>query len=107
MEPSSDRASGNASTEESSYDVFVSYARRDNTTGWVTQIVDRLRQARPAPGAPPLRVFFDTAEIHGMDDWRGRLEGALRRSHVLLVLRDPQLGRIDVAVRATRVRGRA
>lgn len=93
MQSESDRVSSEVSTEESSYDVFVSYARRDNTAGWATAIVDRLREARPTPGAPPLRVFFDTAEIRGMDDWRQRLEGAMRRSRVLLVCLSPRLGR--------------
>lgn len=55
----------------------------------MTRIVERLREARPAPGAPPPRVFFDTAEIRGMDDWRQRLRGALRRSRVLLICLSP------------------
>ncbi len=79
----------NVSTEESSYDVFVSYARRDNNTGWITHLVERLRQARPSPHAPPLDVFFDATEIHGLDDWSQRIEGALRRSHVLMVCLSP------------------
>lgn len=73
------------SDEETPYDLFVSYARRDNAAGWVNALVEGLA-AVPAPdGGLPLRIFFDTEEIHGMERWRDRLEGALRRSRVLLV----------------------
>jgi hypothetical protein len=83
------------SDEESHFDVFVSYARLDNTTGWVTSVVDSIRLTRPQDGSPPLRVFQDTAEIRGMDDWHHRLEGALRRSRVLLVFLSPNYRKSD------------
>ena len=77
------------SDEESPYDVFVSYAREDDKTGWVRALVDLIRLDHAGDGSPPLRVFFDTDDIQGMNPWRQRIEAALRRSRVLLVCLSP------------------
>ncbi len=82
-------AARHASDEETPYDVFVSYARRDNASGWLSALVQQLAALEPPAGSGPLRIFFDIEEISSMDLWRQRLEGALRRSRVLLVCLSP------------------
>lgn len=73
------------------YDLFVSYTRQDNTHGRVADLVQQIRDDHRAfTGGQDLAVFFDTAEIRGMDDWRhGILEG-LRDSRLLLVCLSPE-----------------
>lgn len=61
------------SDETTTYDVFVSYARRDNVNGRLTALVERLCRAAPRRGTEPLRVFSDVDEIVSMDLWRRRL----------------------------------
>ncbi|OWK43756.1 tetratricopeptide repeat protein [Fimbriiglobus ruber] len=84
------------SLDQTEYELFVSYARKDNRPipetfphGWVVALKDFIladhRQYSPAP----LRVFFDTDEIRDMDDWRNRILGALRRSKVMLICLSP------------------
>src|ERR1039457_1279829 len=55
------------------YDLFISYSRRDNEQGRITQLVERIK-ADFAPFAKrELVPFFDQQEIHGMQDWRQRI----------------------------------
>ena len=71
------------------FDVFVSYARADNEQGWVTAIRDLLiEDARSHSDRVP-NVFLDTSEIHGMQDWKARILGALQSSKVLLICLSP------------------
>src|SRR5208337_2985511 len=75
-----------------SYDLFLSYSRRDNGQGRITALKERLEadhRAFVGAGGAELRVFFDREEIRGMDDWRHRILGALRESRLLLVCLSP------------------
>jgi tetratricopeptide (TPR) repeat protein len=71
------------------YDLFISYARRDNEQGRVTQLVERIGRDFESFAGRPLRPFFDTTEIHGMEDWRHRILQGLRESRLLLVCLSP------------------
>jgi tetratricopeptide (TPR) repeat protein len=71
-----------------SYDLFISYSRRDNKQGRITAFIDHLRGEFAATGRE-LTVFFDQSEIHGMDDWRHRILQGLRESRLLLACLSP------------------
>lgn len=52
-----------------SYDLFISYSRRDNMHGRITELVDRIKQGFPSSRGMlgrELNVFFDQDEIHCM-----------------------------------------
>lgn len=74
------------------FDVFVSYARRDNVPmgdgsgqGWVDALVQSLREDSQQLEGTPYRVFFDASEIDNLQDWQARILSALRSSKLLLV----------------------
>lgn len=76
------------------FDVFISYSRRDDVGpdgasggGWVSALKKVLETS--SAGGPPLRVFFDTADIRVWEDWRHRILAALRQSKVLVVCLSP------------------
>lgn len=76
------------------FDVFISYCRRDDvgpdgasSGGWVSALKKVLETS--SAGGPPLRVFFDTADIRAWEDWRHRILAALRQSKVLVVCLSP------------------
>src|SRR4051812_18439501 len=78
------------------YDIFISYARKDNRPipdsyphGWVTGLCEYLRADHRRFSTEPLQIFVDTQEIKDMDDWRHRILGALRRSKIILVCLSP------------------
>jgi tetratricopeptide (TPR) repeat protein len=71
------------------YDVFISYARKDNTGGWVSGLRDAIYQDFREFSAEPFRIFFDTSEIHSHQDWQLRLRQGLVTSRVLLVCLSP------------------
>ena len=71
------------------YDVFISYSRRDNEEGRITQLVERVETDFAAFAGRPLLPFFDASEIHGMDDWRHRILQGLRESRLLLACLSP------------------
>jgi tetratricopeptide (TPR) repeat protein len=86
------------SADQTPYDVFISYARKDNAPaardagdarGWVTAIRDHIAEEHRQFSTERLRLFFDTLEIKDADDWRFRILGALRRSRLLLVCLSP------------------
>lgn len=52
------------------YDIFVSYSRRDNEQGRITQLVERIKQYFAPFAKRELAPFFDQQEILGMEDWR-------------------------------------
>ncbi len=64
-----------------SYDLFVSYSRRDNELGRVTALVEGIKADFGAFAGGPLQPFFDVTDIHGMEDWRHRILQGLRGSH--------------------------
>ena len=82
------------------YDLFISYSRRDNAQGRVTQLVERIQADFAAFAGLPLQPFFDLTEIQGMDDWRHRILQALRESR--LPLRPARQAPIIRGVVATR-----
>ena len=75
------------------FDFFVSYARADNKTGWVTDFVEALlaehRRFVGGDEARVLRPFFDKQDIHGLDDWRHRLQEGIGRSRLFLAFISP------------------
>jgi tetratricopeptide (TPR) repeat protein len=66
------------------YDVFISYSRRANSQGRITEFVERISRDFESRAGRPLRPFFDLSEIQGMDDWRHRILQGLRESRLLL-----------------------
>jgi hypothetical protein len=84
------------SADQTLYDVFISYARKDNVPtpathphGWVTAIRDHIAADHRKFSTAPLRLFLETQEIKNADDWRFRILGALKQSKLLLVCLSP------------------
>lgn len=79
----------------SKFDVFLSYSRKDNTAGagdaigWITALREEILADHRRFSTEPLTIFFDQTDVHDMDDWRGRIRGALRSSRILLVCLSP------------------
>ena len=82
------------------FDLFISYARRDNAPlknhggghdrpGPVSQLVVQISRDFEQFAGRPLRPFFDTTEIHGMEDWKHRILQGLRESRLLLACLSP------------------
>jgi tetratricopeptide (TPR) repeat protein len=71
------------------YDVFLSYARADDVDGWVSGLRDAVYDDFREFSSEPFRIFFDTSEIRGRQDWELRLRQGLRSSRVLLVCLSP------------------
>src|ERR1041385_80010 len=71
------------------FNLFVSYSRRDNERGQVTSLKSQIQATFQAFSGRELRVFFDTREIRGMDDWRHRIQLGLRESQVFLAVLSP------------------
>jgi len=70
-------------------DLFISYSRRDNETGRITELKERIEADYLEFTGEPLQCFFDVGSIHGMDDWRHRILQALRDSQLLLLVLSP------------------
>jgi tetratricopeptide (TPR) repeat protein len=71
------------------YDLFISYSRRDNETNRITELKQRIETDYLQFAGDPLKCFFDTEDIHGMDDWRHRILQGLRESQLLLLVLSP------------------
>jgi hypothetical protein len=71
------------------FDLFISYSRRDNAQGRVTELVGQIRRDFEMFAGRPLRPFFDVKDIEGMDDWRHRILRGLRESRLLIALLSP------------------
>ncbi|MBI3878658.1 MAG: TIR domain-containing protein [Verrucomicrobia bacterium] len=71
------------------YDIFISYSRRDNADGRITQLVERIKKDFAPFAKRELVPFFDQQEIHGMQDWRQRILQGLRESRLLLACLSP------------------
>jgi hypothetical protein len=82
-------------TEQTPYEIFISYSRKDNQPihpgepGWVSALRDHILSDHRRFSTEPLAIFFDATEINDMDDWQGRILGALRRSKILLICLSP------------------
>jgi len=72
------------------FDLFISYSRRDNERGQVTALKAQIEASFSAFAGRDLRVFFDTHEIAGMDDWRQKIQRSLRDSQVFLAVLSPR-----------------
>jgi hypothetical protein len=72
-----------------SYDLFISYSRRDNQQSRVTELVERIQADFAAFAGRPLVPFFDVTEIHDMDDWRHLILQGLRESRLFLACLSP------------------
>ena len=83
------RVKGGLVAESPYYDVFISYSRADNETGWVTGLRDAIYEDFREFSSEPFRIFFDTSEIHSRQDWELRLREGLRSSKVLLICLSP------------------
>lgn len=71
------------------YDLFVSYSRRDNERGQVAALRKEIEASFRTFAGRDLRVFFDTQQIQGMDDWRQKIQRSLRESHLFLAVLSP------------------
>ncbi len=72
-----------------SYDLFISYSRRDNERGQVATLKAQIETSFRAFAGRELQMFFDTHEIHGMDDWQQKIQRSLRDSHLFLAVLSP------------------
>ena len=71
------------------YDLLISYSRRDDAQGRITEFVERISRDFESSAGRPLRPFFDITEIHGMEDWRHRILQGLRESGLLIACISP------------------
>ena len=71
------------------FDLFVSYARKDNIEGRVSQLVERICADYRAFAGRELAPFFDLDAIQGMQDWRHRILQGLRESRMMLLCLSP------------------
>lgn len=71
------------------YDLFISYSRRDDEGGRVTALKSQIESTFCAFAGRELRVFFNTHEIHGMGDWRQKIQRSMRESQVFLDVLSP------------------
>jgi hypothetical protein len=72
------------------YDLFISYSRCDNERGQVAALKAQIESSFRTFAGRDLRVFFDTHEIAGMDDWRQKIQRSLRDSQVFLAVLSPK-----------------
>ncbi len=73
-------------TQEFPYDVFISYAHRDDHDGWVEKFVAAINEEHARFTPIPLQLFFDRVEIETMHDWEHRILRGLRGSKVMLAM---------------------
>ncbi|MFZ4766823.1 MAG: TIR domain-containing protein, partial [Roseimicrobium sp.] len=71
------------------YDLFISYSRRDNENGQVAALKAQIETSFRVFAGRDLRIFFDTQEIQGMDDWRQKIQRSLRDSQLFLAVLSP------------------
>ena len=72
------------------YDLFISYARRDNTHGRVSELVERIADDYRQISGEELRYFFDVHDIPGMDDWLYTILEGLKESQLFLLVLSPE-----------------
>jgi tetratricopeptide (TPR) repeat protein len=71
------------------FDVFISYARADNHDGGISKAVSIVKKLYKKQTGADLNCFIDIDIIAGMDDWRHRILGSLRDSHLLISFLSP------------------
>ena len=72
-----------------SYDLFISYCRRDNSQRRISQLVEHISADFASFAGRSFQPFFDVTEIQGMADWRHRILQGLRESRLLLACLSP------------------
>jgi hypothetical protein len=76
-----------------SFQVFISYARKDNQPlggdGFVTFLRDRLREQLVDLGAPDLKLWLDTSNIDETDSFAPILEEQIVASSLMIVVMSP------------------
>ncbi len=72
------------------YDLFISYSRKDNQTGRVSELKNQIDADYLTYTGEELHAFFDLTDIHAMDDWRNRILEGLRESKLLLLVLTPE-----------------
>ncbi|HMD60074.1 MAG TPA: TIR domain-containing protein, partial [Opitutaceae bacterium] len=72
------------------YDLFSSYARRNNTEGRVSELVERIADDYRQISGEELRYFFDVHDIPGMDDWLFTILEGLKDSQLFLLVLSPE-----------------
>ncbi|BCM94241.1 hypothetical protein IAD21_06144 [Abditibacteriota bacterium] len=77
------------STQQFPYDVFISYAHRDDHDQWVEKFVEAIAKEHARFTPTPLQLFFDRMEIKTMHDWEHRILRGLRGSKVMLAMLSP------------------
>lgn len=69
------------------FDIFLSYARRNNVAGWVTEFRNALQSALlEKPQLPDVSIFMDEKDISGGEPFDSRILGSLAKSAVLLII---------------------
>ena len=77
-------------SDDAPYDFFVSYARKDNATGWITEFVETLlAEHRRYTAGRTLKEFFDHKDIKPGADWEHSLHQGLARSRLFLAFISP------------------
>ena len=71
------------------YDVFVSYAHRDNPQGQVRELRDAIVENFQLFAGRELSVFFDEQAIPSMSAWEQRIAEGLRESRLFLAVLSP------------------
>lgn len=73
-----------------SYDFFVSYARSDNATGWITRFVEELlAEHKRFSAGHELKPFFDQHAITTGADWQLYLAHGIAHSRLFLAFLSP------------------
>ena len=76
-------------SRDAEFDLFISYAHRDNGNGWLTAMVEAIRAEHAKFTSTPLKIFFDQTDIETMSDWEHRILRGLHDSKVMLAALSP------------------
>ena len=72
------------------YDFFVSYSRKDNANGWITNFVDELlAEHRKFAAGRDLTYFFDKHDIGAGADWQHTLNHGIAHSKLFVAFISP------------------
>jgi tetratricopeptide (TPR) repeat protein len=71
------------------YDIFVSYSRRDDRDGIITTLFRELQQIHRRVTGTELTLFFDNDAIASQDDWHHRRRHALAQSRLFAACLSP------------------
>ncbi|MFH0736477.1 MAG: toll/interleukin-1 receptor domain-containing protein [bacterium] len=71
------------------YDIFISYARKDNINGRVTELKEQIEKQYAQNAGTNLKIFFDTEQIKSMDDFNDRILTPLKEAAILVIILSP------------------